>query len=73
MYYVEIHVYITTNNLGIASRIDMYKCNNIQANIDQLVQKVKFHSLWWLKANKSTLMFDTHRWWSDPLLCLGID
>jgi len=47
--------------------------NNIQANIDQLVEKVKFNSLWWLKANKSTLVFDTHRWWSDPLLCLGID
>jgi len=47
--------------------------NNIQANIDQLVEKVKFHSLWWLKANKFTLVFDTHGWLSDPLLCLGID
>jgi len=47
--------------------------NNIQANIDLLVQKVKFHSLWWLKANKPTFVYDTHRWWSDSLLCLGID
>ena len=46
---------------------------NIQANIDQLVEKVKFHSLWWLKANKSTFVYGTHRWWSDPLLCFGID
>jgi len=47
--------------------------NNIEANIDRLEEKVKFHSLWWLKANKSTFIFGTHRWWSNPLLCLGID
>ena len=47
--------------------------NNLQTTIEQLVEKVKFHSFWWLKANKDNFMYGTQRWWSDPLLCLGID
>jgi len=46
--------------------------NNIQTTIEQLVEKVKFHSFWWLKANKANFMYGAQRWWSDPLLCLGI-
>jgi len=47
--------------------------NNIQTTIEQLVEKVKFHPFWWLKANKANFMYGTQRWWSDPLICLGID
>jgi len=41
--------------------------------MEQLVEKVKYHSLWWLKTNKTNFMYGTQRWWSNPLLCLGID
>jgi hypothetical protein len=34
---------------------------------------VKFHSFWWLKAHNTTFAYGSQRWWSDPLLCLGID
>jgi len=45
--------------------------NNIQTTIDQLLEKVKFHSFWWLKAHN--FVYGSHKWWSDPFLCLGID
>jgi len=38
-----------------------------------LLEKVNFNSLWWLKANNITFVLGSQRWWSDPLLCLGID
>jgi len=47
--------------------------NNIQSSIDQLLEKVKFHSFWWLKAKNATFVYGSLSWWSDPLLCLGID
>jgi len=47
--------------------------NNIQTTIDQLLEKVKFHSLWRLKANNVTFVHRSQRWWSDPLLYLGVD
>jgi hypothetical protein len=47
--------------------------NNTESSIEKLVDKVKFHSLWWLKANKTTFVYGTHSWWSDPLGCLGVD
>jgi len=43
--------------------------NNIQTHIDKLLKKVKFDLLWWLKANNVTLVYNSHKWWSDPLLC----
>jgi hypothetical protein len=46
--------------------------NNIQTPMDQIMEKVKHHSFWWLKANNATFVFGSHRWWSDPLTCLGI-
>jgi len=39
----------------------------------ELIEKVKFHSYWWLKANNATFVFGCQQWWSDPLACLGID
>jgi len=47
--------------------------NNIQISIDQLLEKVNFHSFWWLKAKNTTFVYGSQSWWSDPLLCLGID
>jgi len=38
----------------------------------QLLDKVKYYSLWWLKANKAVFVFGEHLWWSSPLSCLGI-
>ncbi|AES65518.1 hypothetical protein MTR_2g040320 [Medicago truncatula] len=47
--------------------------NNTQTSIEGLSEKVKLHSLWWLKASKATFVYGSQRWWSDPMLCLGID
>jgi len=40
--------------------------------IAHLLDKVKYHSLWWMKAKKVVFMFGDHMWWSNPLSCLGI-
>jgi len=47
--------------------------NNIETPIDQLLEKVKYHSLWWLRANKTTFVYGTQNWLSNLLSCLGID
>jgi hypothetical protein len=47
--------------------------NNIQTPIDHLLDKVKFILFWWLKANNTTFVYGSHRWWSDPMFCLGIE
>jgi hypothetical protein len=47
--------------------------NNIATPIEQILEKIKFHSLWWLKANNTTFVYSSQRWWLDPLVCLGID
>jgi hypothetical protein len=46
---------------------------NRQSSIPQLLDKVKSHTLWWLKASNVAFTFGTLSWWSSPLLCLGID
>jgi hypothetical protein len=43
-----------------------------ECSLDKLLDKVKYHSLWWLKANKAMFVFGEHMWWSSPLSCLGI-
>jgi hypothetical protein len=48
-------------------------CRNKQSSLPQLLEKVKSYSLWWLKANNVAFSFGTHSWWSNPLLCMGID
>ena len=40
--------------------------------IAHLLDKVKYHSLWWMKAKKVVFMFGDHMWWSNPLSCLDI-
>ena len=47
--------------------------NNGQNSMLDLVEKVKCNSSWWLKANNVSFVLGSQRWWSDPLLCLGID
>jgi len=44
-----------------------------ECSVVQLPDKVKYYSLWWLKANKVVFVFGEHLWWSSPLSCLGID
>jgi len=46
---------------------------NTETSIEQLLDKAKFHSLWWLKANKTTFVYGSQSWWSNPFYCLGID
>jgi hypothetical protein len=46
--------------------------NNVESSIDQLLDKVKRHTLWWLNASNTNFVFDFTSWWSSPLLCLGI-
>lgn len=46
---------------------------NRQSSIPLLLDKVKSNTLWWLKARNIVFIFDTHSWWSSPLLCMGID
>ena len=46
---------------------------NIQTTMIELMEKVKYNSFWWLKPNNANFVYGTHRWWSDSLLCLGIN
>ena len=46
--------------------------NNLGSSIDQLLDKVKRYSLWWLKANNVVFIFGFHLWWSSHLVCLGL-
>ena len=43
--------------------------NNTETSIDQLLDKAKYHSLWWLKANNITFVHGTQTWWSNPFYC----
>jgi hypothetical protein len=47
--------------------------NNNHTTVEQILEKIKFQSLWWLKANNANFVHGTQMWWSNPLLCLGID
>jgi len=46
---------------------------NIQTTMIELLEKLKYNSFWWLKASNVNFVYGTNIWWSDPLLCLGID
>jgi len=46
--------------------------NNSHTPNVELIEKVKFHSYWWLKANNATFAYGSQQWWSDPLTCLSI-
>jgi hypothetical protein len=44
-----------------------------EITVHHMVVKVKLYSLWWLKAYNVTLGLNIHKWWSSPLVCMGID
>jgi len=46
--------------------------NQKKATLDQLLDKIKLQSYWWLKANRPNFVFSYHFWWLNPLPCLGI-
>ncbi|GAU20182.1 hypothetical protein TSUD_352460 [Trifolium subterraneum] len=41
--------------------------------VQQMLDKIKLCTYWWLKAHNVHLGINTHRWWSSPLVCMGID
>ena len=46
--------------------------NNSHSSTIELMEKVKSHSYWWLRANNVTFVHGSQQWWSSPLTCLGI-
>ncbi|KEH26265.1 transmembrane protein, putative [Medicago truncatula] len=58
---------------ALAEALGLYDYYNTHLTMIDLVEKVKYHSLWWMKANHANFVYGTSRWWSDPLICLGID
>jgi hypothetical protein len=47
--------------------------NNASSPVHLLLDKVKLFSFRWLKTTNVTLASHYHMWWSNSLLCLGID
>ena len=45
---------------------------NRDYTVYQLVEKVKLHSFWWMKATNISIRHNFHMWWSSPFVCLGI-
>ena len=45
---------------------------NTVTTIHQLVEKVKIHSYWWMKASNAVYVLWVHSWLACPLVCLGI-
>ncbi|KAK2401108.1 hypothetical protein QL285_050730 [Trifolium repens] len=43
-----------------------------ESTVLQLFEKVKVHSLLWMKTNNANIGLNSHMWWSSPLTCLGI-
>jgi len=37
-----------------------------------LLEKVKIHSYWWMKAANAIYILEVHSWFACPLACLGI-
>jgi hypothetical protein len=46
---------------------------NAASHVPHLLDKIKLFSFRWLKMTNVTLASNSHSWWSNPLLCLGID
>jgi len=45
---------------------------NKESTIHQLVEKVKLHSFWWMKATNISIRPNFHMWCLSPFVCLGI-
>jgi hypothetical protein len=44
-----------------------------ESTVLQMLEKVKVHLLWWMKAHNADIDLNSHIWWSNPLVCLDID
>ena len=40
--------------------------------IHPMLDKVKLHSFWWLKAYNVNLGLNSYMWWSSPFACMNI-
>ena len=45
---------------------------NMENTAHQLLEKVKLHSFWWLKACNETFGSNFHMWWSGTFVCMCI-
>jgi hypothetical protein len=43
-----------------------------ESTVLQMLEKVKVHSLWWMKAYNMNIGLNSHLWWLSPFVCLGI-
>jgi len=53
------------------------KCNNRlfknkENSAHQLLDKVKLHSYWWVKAYNADISLNFHMWWSNQFVFIGI-
>jgi hypothetical protein len=46
---------------------------NSASSVLQLLDKVKMYVYRWMQASNITLVTNFHSWWSNSLLCLGLD
>jgi hypothetical protein len=46
---------------------------NSANSVHQLLDKVETFSYRWMRTTTATLAINYHCWWSNPLLCLGIN
>jgi len=45
--------------------------NHKEETVQQLLNKIKILSFWWLKEKTTTFAFDYHSWSLNPVKCLG--
>jgi len=45
---------------------------NKATSIHQLLEKVKMHLYWWMKAANVVFVLGVHSWLVSPLVCLGM-
>ena len=43
--------------------------SNKELSLDHVLDKIKLHSWWWLKAQNSIYLMDFSSWWSNPTVC----
>jgi hypothetical protein len=43
-----------------------------ESTVLQMLEKVKVHSLWWMKPYNVNISLNYHTWWSTPPVCLGL-
>jgi hypothetical protein len=72
-YFLQIrHIYNKTISYRWNER-NLRVFKNLANSVHQLLDKVKTFSYQWMRMTDATLATNFHCWWSNPLLCLGID